>query len=178
MTLRDWFPVITLVLGSALTIIGGLISERYRTKASLGQAKLEREIQSNLAQAIFQRDNVLQLQDAGLDLIKLTLECYNEKWIDDRRPTADSGQRQPRLVSSKAELERRMARNRADKLISRLENQQDREELYKLLELSREVIGCDDFEIAEAKQREMLEGFSEANEKTLGPILRSTFPKS
>ena len=112
MTLRDSFTVITLVLGSALTIIGGLISERYRTKASLAQAKQEREIQENLARTTFQRDNVLQLQDAGQDLIKLTLQCFKEKWSDDPQLTADPGERQPQPVSEKAELERRMAKLR------------------------------------------------------------------
>ena len=175
MTLRDWFPVITLVLGSALTIIGGLISERYRTKASLAQAKQEREIQENLARTTFQRDNVLQLQDAGQDLIKLTLQCFKEKWPDDPRPTADPGQRQPQPVSEKAELERRMARIQANKLTSRLQDQQARTHISELLDLSYEVIDRDDFEIAQAKLLEMQYRLRDANDEILGPILRNTF---
>jgi hypothetical protein len=176
MTLRDWFPVITLVLGSALTIIGGLISEHYRTKASLAQAKLEREIQDNLARTTFQRDNVLQLQDAGQDLIKLTLQCFKEKWPDDPRPIADPDQRQPQPVSEKAGLERRMARIQANKLTSRLQDQQARTTIYELLDLSYEVIECDDFEIAQTKLLKMQYSLSEANDKILGPILWNTFP--
>jgi hypothetical protein len=176
MTLRDWFPVITLVLGSILTIIGGLISERSRAKASATQAIWDREIQDNLARTAFQRDNILQLQDAGQVLIKLTLECFHEKWADDPQPIADPGQRQARPVSEKAGLERRMARIEINKLTSRLQDQQARTRVYELLNLSHQVIDCDDFEIAQAKLDNMLNMLSEANEKILGPILRSTFP--
>jgi hypothetical protein len=142
----------------------------------VAQANREREIQDILAQRTFQRDNILQLQDAGLDLIKLTLECFNEKWPDVPQPAADPGQRQPRPVSQKAGLERRMARNQLNKLTSRLQDPQARTRVYELLELSREVIDCDDFEVANEQLHKMLGMFSKANEKILGPILRSTFP--
>ena len=175
MTWRDWFPVITLVLGSALTIIGGLISERYRTKASLAQAKLERDIQDNLVRTTFQRDNVLQLQDAGQELIQLTLQCFYEKWPDDPRPTADLGQRQPRPVSEKTELERRMSRIQVNKLTSRLPDPQARAHICELLDLSYEVIDCDDFEIAQRKLLKMQYGLADANDEILGPILWNTF---
>ena len=176
MTLRDWFPVITLVLGSALTIIGGLISERSRAKASATQAIWDREIQDNLARTTFQRDTILQLQDAGQVLIKLTLECFYEKWADDLGSNAGTGQRQPRPVSENAGLERRMARIEINKLTSRLQDQQARTHVYELLNLSHQVIECDDFEVAQAKLDNMLNMLSEANEEILGPILRGTFP--
>jgi hypothetical protein len=177
MTLRDWFPVITLVLGSALTIIGGLISEHYRTKASLAQAKLEREIQDNLAWTTFQRDNVLQLQDAGQDLIQFTLQCFNEKWPDKPPPPpADPGKRHPQPVSEKVELDRIMARIRVNKLASRLQDQQGRTDINGLLELSHEVMDCDNFEIARTKLVEMRYKLRDANEEILGPILWNTFP--
>ena len=106
----------------------------------MAQAKLEREIQDNLARTTFQRDNVLQLQDAGQDLIQFTLQCFNEKWPDNPRPTTDPDQRQPQPVSEKAELDRRMARVRVNKLTSRLQDQQACAGIYELLELSHEVI--------------------------------------
>jgi uncharacterized protein YbcI len=43
------------------------------------------------------------------------------------------------------------------------------------LELSHEVIDCDDFKIAKAKLTEMLEQLNETNEKILGSALRETF---
>jgi hypothetical protein len=98
MTLRDWLPVITLILGSALTISGALLSERFRAKASAAQADREREIQDTLARTTFQRDIILQLQDAGQHLIELTVKCFNEKWPDDQRPVDDLDRRMARIV--------------------------------------------------------------------------------
>jgi hypothetical protein len=174
MTLQDWFPVITLVLGSTLTILGGLLSERYRTKASLSQAREEREIQQELARTTFRRENILQLQDAGQDLIKFTLQCFRERWPESP-PTADPDQRQPQDTSEEAELARSTARIQVNKLASRLENEQDRKKVYELLDLSREALDYDDYKIAHAKFFEMQYKLSEANETILGPILRKTF---
>ena len=175
MTLRDWFPVITLVLGSILTIIGGLLSERYRTRASLSQAREERKVQEDLARRTFERDNVIQLQDAGRDLMELTIQCFREKWLDEPRPAADPDQRQPQDVKEETELARNTARIRVNTLVSRLEDEEDRRDVYKLLDLSHELLEYDDFKIAWVKRIEMQNRFSEANERILGRILRKTF---
>jgi hypothetical protein len=175
MTMRDWFPVITLLLGSTLTIIGGLLSERYRSKTSLAQVRQERELQQKLVHATFQRDTILQLQDAGQDLIRFTIQCFKEKWPKDPQPTADPDQRRPQPVSEEAELARSTTRIQVDKLISRLEYEQDRMHVSMLMGLSREVMDSDDFEVAHTKLLEMQYRLSEANETILGPILRQSF---
>ena len=68
-----------------------------------------------------------------------------------------------------------MARILVNKLTSRLQDQQARTQVYELLDLSYEVIDCDDFEIAQAKLLKMQYRLSEANDEILGPILRNTF---
>ena len=62
-----------------------------------------------------------------------------------------------------------------NKLTSRLQDQQARTHISELLDLSYEVIGCDDFKIAQAKLLEMQYRLRDTNDEILGPILRNTF---
>lgn len=102
-------------------------------------------------------------------------QCLKEKWPGYPQPTADPDQLQPRPFSEKAWLARSTARIQANKLTSRLQDQQDRKDIYALLDLSHKVTECDDFETAQAKLLEMEYKLSDANERILGPILRNIY---
>jgi hypothetical protein len=112
MTLRDWFPVITLLLGSALTLVGGLLSEHYRNAFVVRRQELERK----LVRITFQRDTLLQLQDAGRDLIEITTTLVQEKWPEEDRKLRRINFAGPKPVSLEADRARRRARLEIEKL--------------------------------------------------------------
>jgi hypothetical protein len=172
-TLKDWFPVITLLLGSALTVIGGLLSEAYRNRWALRNAQQERDIQRRFDRIAFQRDTLLQLQDAGLDLIDTTTSCLLQKWPPPQQEgVASTSQPRPHSVSSEANHARRKARLQIEKLLPRVENDELRQRVQELTDLSRQVIVLEHYELARKALDDMQARFAHANQNLLGPLFR------
>jgi hypothetical protein len=174
MILKDWLPVITLILGSLLTIGGGLISEVYRHRwASLEENKRS-QVQRDLEVKVFQRDNILQLQEAGLELLHYTNMCFEEKWTTTPWIGAVdlSLDRQAHPIQLETDGIRQRARLQVDKLVSRVGDDELRRAVYELVGLSREVLSKEHFQDAIEAIDHMQNRFEEVNRDKVGPALR------
>jgi hypothetical protein len=174
MTSRDRFPVVTLVLGSILTVVGGLLSEAYRNRWAARKAREDRAIQLIAERTAFQIGTLLKLQEAGKDLLDATGGCFEEKWLQFMYPpAADSDGPKVQFVNAEAERARRKARLQVDILISRVEHDELRERAEKLTGLSGRVIRQERYDHARQELEDMRAQFAEVNR---GPV-RSTASK-
>lgn len=174
MTSRDWFPVITLALGSILTVVGGLLLEAYRNRWVARKADEDRAIQRIAERAAFQLDTLLQLQEAGKDLLDATGGCFEEKWLHFMYPpAANSDGPKVQFVNAEAERARRKARLQVDILISRVEHDELRERAEKLTDLSGKVVRHEHYDNARQELEDMRAQFAKVNRHQLGPLLRS-----
>jgi hypothetical protein len=173
MTSRDVLPVITLILGSVLTVLGGLFAETHRNKWAREKEREERAIERRLEITAFQRDTLLQLQDAGQDLLDSTFECFLEKWHGiDEATEAEVASSMVRPVAAETDSRRRSARLQTEKLLVRVEDDRLRELGQSLTQLSADIISMGDLKDARPALTELQEGFREAN-NILGKHLRS-----
>jgi hypothetical protein len=75
-----WFPIVTLVIGSVLTLSSGIASQAYQQRFSTQESRFEREQQEKAAREEFQRRNLLELQDTMFNVVS-TAEDLSYKSI-------------------------------------------------------------------------------------------------
>jgi hypothetical protein len=173
MTWRDLFPVMTLILGSVLTVAGGLFAESHRNRWAWQRAQEERNTDREIETTTFQRDTLLQLQDAGQDLLDSTFDCFIEKWNTIAEPPeADGLVPLAQRVDTETDHRRRSARLQVEKLLARVEDDELRELGHKLTRLTADLMKIDHYKDARPVLSELQEGFMEANQ-VLGAVLRS-----
>jgi hypothetical protein len=76
----EWFPVVALVLGSVLTMVGGIVSAAFTHQWEIRKVREEREAAEKSRRLAFQHDNLLKLQDAGIELLEAS-----SQWLDEKR---------------------------------------------------------------------------------------------
>jgi hypothetical protein len=173
MTSRDVLPVITLILGSVLTVLGGLFAETHRNKWAREKEREDRAVERRLETTAFQRDTLLQLQDAGQDLLDSTFECFVERWNKIEEPAeAEVVPSMAHPVAAETDRRRRSARLQTEKLLVRVEDDRLRELGQRLTQLSADIISMGNYTDARPALTELQEGFREAN-SILGKHLRS-----
>jgi hypothetical protein len=173
MTWRDLFPVVTLILGSVLTVAGGLFAESHRHRWAWQRAKEERNTDRRIETIAFERDMLLQLQDAGQDLLDSTFDCFIEKWRTiEESPEADGPIPSAHHVATETDHRRRISRLQTEKLLARVEDDELRELGQKLTRLTADLMKINHYEDARRVLSELQTGFMEAND-VLGAVLRS-----
>jgi hypothetical protein len=148
MTSRDWFPIITLVIGSALGAIGGLLSERYRYLLALGQVREERQLKQRLERNIFNRDTLIKLQQTGKELLDATIAAFEETWPSRRTHEGQAVASEKQPIKPETDERRRKARLEAEMLLSLVENSSLCELGRQTIDLSRSVVDIERYDEA------------------------------
>lgn len=163
-----WLPVVTLILGSALTFIAGLLSEMQRNRVVERRLHLERRTKMIEERNSFQRETLLSLQEAGVALLEATTVVHDRKcevfshsgqWVNEEE--VDYGIRQ----------ERRRARLAAEVLAVRIIDDDLRSSVKQVLVLETAISKCETSAIADATLNEMRDNLEVLNDQ-LGVVLR------
>lgn len=164
----SWLPVLTLILGAISTVVGGFASETYRNRLARRALREESDLRAATERVTFQKDTLLSLQAAGMNLLEATYRLHNRKC-----ELARSAHRWPQEedVEYGARQEHRVARLNAEILAARVLDDDLRTSARRVLALESTVIRSPTQEEANSRVDAMREQFEIANDQ-LGEILR------
>lgn len=157
----EWFPVFTLVLGSCLTVIGGMLSDYYRHKWEGERDLRDRRLQASELTASRQLDFLLKLQEAGATLLKATDAAYDAKC----RALEVEGEWSEEVLDGDVREMRRSARIEAETLRVLIDDDKLRTLTAEVLSLETEVVSAPSVEEATDALGTMRVSFAEANEE-------------
>jgi hypothetical protein len=162
----EWFPVATLLLGYVLRWLSDFLSHRH-TRAWERQARQEaREDRLREQRTTFQRETLLNLQEAVMDMTRATAEAH----VADMNAYRKTGEWRTAVVPA-LEEGIRLASARTTKLLVRVSDEAARGQVVKFKAAVERAVFSDDRESCQAALRDVFSLFDEVNDE-LGELLR------
>lgn len=135
--MKDWLPVISLVVGGLLTMVTTLFSEAFRNRQVTKKAQEERLMRLTEEGRAFQQQVILELQEELSDLIKLTAQNtrMGPGWDDEGLQQFDEKLLRVRLLKSRVHDDdiRHRATDVSNEAIT-ARDAQDQEEAHRSLD--------------------------------------------
>jgi hypothetical protein len=166
-TTSSWFPVLTLLLGYATKSLTDWLEHRRNTRREREAREAVRRDQLFERRTSFQRQTLLDLQEASMQLARSVGAIHHQ----DKMAYRSTGKWSKQLLGDELSEGNRLAQARTGLLGARVRDDTIRELIDKLKTYSAEVINSPTPEDSERAESSMTVVFDELNQR-IGEVLR------